>query len=126
MSDQIYHQETSETHKPLVWLHTEIRTPPFSAARRIEAGRLLRRLQQGEHIYLPHSRPMRSIGPRCHELRIRDGSIRWRIIYRLDTDAVVIAEVFKKSSRTTPAATIECARRRLRAYDEDSSEDGSR
>ncbi len=27
--------------KPLVWLHGEVKTPPFSAAGRIEAGRLL-------------------------------------------------------------------------------------
>ncbi|TFH43207.1 MAG: type II toxin-antitoxin system RelE/ParE family toxin, partial [Lysobacterales bacterium] len=26
------------TDKPLVWLHGEIKTPPFSAAARIEAG----------------------------------------------------------------------------------------
>jgi hypothetical protein len=33
---------------------------------------LLRRLQKGENIGLPHSRPMLDIGSRCHELRIRD------------------------------------------------------
>jgi len=33
--------------KPLVWLHGEIKTPPFSSAARIAAGLLLRRLQRG-------------------------------------------------------------------------------
>jgi hypothetical protein len=42
--------------KPLVWLHGEIKTPPFTAAARIEAGVLLRRLQRGELLGLPHSR----------------------------------------------------------------------
>ena len=48
--------------KPLVWLHGEIKTPPFSEAGRLEAGFLLRRLQQGEKLSLPQSRPMPGIG----------------------------------------------------------------
>jgi DNA-binding XRE family transcriptional regulator len=34
---------------------------------RLEAGFLLRLLQRGEKIVMPHSRPMPSIGRRCHE-----------------------------------------------------------
>lgn len=63
----------SKADKPLVWLKGEIKTPPFSAPARIEAGVLLRRLQRGESISLPHSRPMPGIGKACHELRIQDG-----------------------------------------------------
>jgi len=58
--------------KPLVWLHGEVKTPSFSQAARLEAGLLLRRLQQGEGLGMPHSRSMPSISARCHELRIRD------------------------------------------------------
>jgi hypothetical protein len=50
-----------------VWLHGEIETPPFSQEARVEAGTLLRRLQEGEMLELPHSRPMPSIGKQCHE-----------------------------------------------------------
>jgi len=63
--------------KPLVWLQGEIKTPPFSYDARIEAGVLLRRLQRGESLELPHSRPMPSIGRRCHELRIPDENLTW-------------------------------------------------
>jgi phage-related protein len=42
---------------------------------------------------------MPSIGPRCHELRISDAGRSWRIVYRLDSDAVVIADVFGKTTR---------------------------
>jgi len=56
--------------KPLVWLHGEVKTPPFSRTARVEAGYLLRRLQTGEQLGLPFSRPMPSIGRRCHELRV--------------------------------------------------------
>lgn len=103
--------------KPLVWLHGEIKTPPFSQAARLEAGFLLRRLQNGEKLSLPHSRPMPSIGKRCHELRIADDTVIWRIVHRLDVDAIVILEVFKKKTQTTPKAIIRTSQRRLRMYD---------
>lgn len=106
------------TDKPLVWLEGEIKTPPFSANARIEAGTLLRLLQQGETIGLPHSRPMPSIGRRCHELRIRDEDATWRIVYRLDADAVIIGEVFPKKSGKTPKRVIDACRSRFKRYDE--------
>jgi len=36
--------------KFLVWLAGEVKTPPFSPEARLEAGFLLRRLQQGEKL----------------------------------------------------------------------------
>jgi phage-related protein len=103
--------------KPLVWLHGEIKTPPFSAAARIEAGVLLRQVQAGVRLSLPHMRPMPSLAPRCAELRIPDADVTWRILYRLDPDAVVILEVFSKRTPQTPQAVLETCRRRLRQYD---------
>jgi len=104
--------------KPLVWLHGEVKTPPFSKEARLESGFLLRRLQEGERLEMPHSRPMPGIGPRCHELRVVDVNATWRIVYRVDPDAVVIADVFKKKSQTTPQSVIEISRKRLREYDD--------
>ena len=106
------------TDKPLVWLHGEVKTPPFSKEARLEAGFLLRRLQEGKRLEMPHSRPMPDIGPRCHELRTVDVNATWRIVCRVDPDAVVIAEVFKKKSQTTPQSVIEISRKRLREYDD--------
>jgi phage-related protein len=102
--------------KPLVWLHGEIRTPPFSKAARLEAGYLLRKLQRGEQILLPHSRPMPSIGAHCHELHINDRTVTWRIIYRIDPDAIIIAEVFEKKSARTPRRVIDLCQQRLLRY----------
>jgi len=34
-------------------------------------------LQRGEKLSMPRSRPMRSIGSRCHELRIPDKDQSW-------------------------------------------------
>jgi len=105
--------------KLLVWLHGEIKTPPFTQEARIEAGVLIRQLQQGENLELPHSRPMPSIGAHCHELRIRDANKNWRLIYRIDDDAILIVEVFKKTTRTTPDNVIENCKKRLSKYDSD-------
>lgn len=77
---------------------------------------LLRRLQQGEHLGLPQSRPMPSVGARCHELRIRDETKNWRILYHLATDAVVILEVFSKTTPKTPDEVLFSCRRRLKLY----------
>lgn len=105
------------TDRPVIWLWGEVKSPPFSASARIEAGVLLRRLQRGERLSLPHSRPMPSVAARCHELRIQDAGATWRIIARLDPDAVVIVEVFSKKTQRTPANVIANCRDRLRRYD---------
>jgi len=107
----------SPSDKPLVWLHGEIKTPPLSPAARIEAGYLLRLLQKGQAIGMPQSSPMPVVGPRCHELRVRDAGAHWRIVYRLDADAVVILEVFAKKTRATPKTVIDACTRRLKEYD---------
>jgi phage-related protein len=102
--------------KPLVWLHGEVKTPPFSRAARVEAGFLLRRLQNGEILEMPSSRPMPTIGSNCHELRIDDDGVTWRIVYHVDSAAIVILDVFQKKSRMTPKQVIDVARKRLRGY----------
>ncbi len=107
----------SPSDKPLVWLQGEIRTPPFSEAARIEAGYLLRLLQKGQALAMPHSRALPVVGVRCHELRVRDAEAEWRIVYRADADAVVILGVFSKKTRATPKAVIDACVRRLTEYD---------
>ena len=104
--------------KPLVWLHGEVKTPPFTAEARVEVGFLLRRLQQGEVLGLPHSRPMPTVGGQCHELRINDVDATWRIVYRMDTDAVVILEVFRKKTSKTPTAIVRACKRKLKEYED--------
>jgi hypothetical protein len=71
---------TGSEEKDLFFLDGEIKTPPFSDGARHEAARLLRRLQDGGSIGMPHSLPMPSIGAGVHELRARDVGHNWRII----------------------------------------------
>ncbi len=76
---------------------------------------LLRRLQRGEPLSMPESRPMPSIGPRCHELRVDDIAQKkqWRIIYYVGTLAIAILDVFAKTTRETPDDVISNCKRRL-------------
>lgn len=103
--------------KELIILHGEIKTPPLPMEARREAGYLLRQLQDGDSLGMPHARPMPDIGKRCHELRINDAGKTWRIIYHLDPDAVIILEVFCKKTRTTPDSVIQECRKRFKHYD---------
>lgn len=81
---------------------------------------LLLRLQRCETLDMPHSKPMRTIGSRCHELRFQDEKNNWRIIYRTDSDAIILAAMFKKKGNKTPKHIIELSQARLKKYDEDS------
>lgn len=104
--------------KPLVWMHGEIKSPPFSEDGRLQAGFLLRRLQLGENLAMPHSRPMPGIGKRVHELRVSDEGRAWRIVYRVENDAIVILEVFDKKSERTPKKVIDACKSRIALYEE--------
>jgi phage-related protein len=66
---------------------------------------------------MPQSRPMPGIGPRCHELRLNDEGATWRIVHRVDSDAIVVLDVFSKKTAKTPARVIATCQRRLIAYD---------
>ncbi len=93
--------------KPLRWLEGEVKTPPMSMEARREIGMLLRELQEGAQLSMPHSRPIPSIAPRCHELRVNDQNKTWRLIYRTDTNAIVILDVFEKKTNQTPQKVME-------------------
>ena len=102
--------------KDLVWLHGQIKSPPFSEDARVEAGVLLRRLQKGEKLSMPQSRPMPTVGPGCHELRIRDSDATWRVFYFIDSDAIVLLEVTENTTKKTPQSVLNNCKRRLENY----------
>jgi phage-related protein len=104
--------------KRLVLFGGKIKTPPLSEGARRAVGRMLRALQRGEVLTMPHSRAMPAIGVRCHELRVNDENRTWRIFYRTDEDAVVVVHSTDKTTRATPGHVIELCRARFRQYDE--------
>lgn len=76
----------------------------------------MRKLQQGELLDMPISRPMPGIGKRCHELRINDKDKIWRIVYHISDEAIVILEVFTKKTQKTPVKVTDNCKRRLDLY----------
>jgi hypothetical protein len=88
------------SRQDLAWLHGAIRTPPFSRPAGVEAGVRLRRLQEGELRAMPQSRPRPSLGPRGHELRVRD------------------EDSHPKTTRATPKSIIDTCPHRLTRSDE--------
>ena len=103
--------------KRLAWLHGAIKSPPFSDAARREAGYLLGLLQAGAVLGMPQAELLPAVGPRCGALRVRDGDHHWRIMYRLDTDAVLIVAVYAKKTRKIPQEVMDRCRKRLSDYD---------
>jgi phage-related protein len=116
MSKMTYTCAMRSDGKPLVWLHGEVKTPHFSVSARIEAGVLLRLLQVGTDVSLPHSRPLPVIGSSCNELRIPDISHNWRLIYFIGQHHIVIHEVFDKKTQTLPKHVILACQKRLAHY----------
>ena len=115
--DLINHAEMGIIQRNLVILGGAIRTPPLSLKARCEIGFLIRNLQRGLSLEMPQSRPMPSIGGRCQELRVTDGGQAWRVIFRIDPDAILVLAVFNKKTRKTPRKLIDNARRLLERYD---------
>jgi phage-related protein len=105
------------SRKPVVWLQGEIKTPPFTAKGRKEAGLLLRLLQEGERLEMPQAERLPDVGPRCGALRVRDAGHNWRIMHRVDADAILILEVYPKKTRKIPDDVIQRCKQRLKQYD---------
>jgi hypothetical protein len=87
--------------KPLALLDRGLERLDLSRVGRLRLAVLMERLREGEVLAMPESRPMPTIGPSCHELRFRDASRKrhWRLVYRVDPDAVVLVDAFVKAGR---------------------------
>jgi phage-related protein len=66
---------------------------------------------------MPQAEPLPTVGPRCGALRVRDGEHNWRIMYRVDRDAVLVLDVDAKKTPRIPQEVIQRSKRRLRNYD---------
>lgn len=111
-------KRTAQQRKLLVRLcREELKTPPMSKSARIEAGDLLRDLQEGRSIGMPKARPMPSIGARCLELRVNSPEGQWRVFCRVDADRIVMIHLLEKKTEATPPQVIALCKQRLAAYD---------
>ena len=87
----------------------------FSSDVRSRLGRRLFQLQSGEHLGMPHARPMPSVAAGVAELRIHGEDGAYRIFYyTLSPKGVLVFHAFMKKTRETPASEIGLARKRLK------------
>jgi phage-related protein len=75
----------------------------------------LARLDAGLNLSMPLSRPMPSIAPGAHELRFRDRSGIYRVVYWIRRQGEIwLLHAFKKKTQQTPTLNIEVAKQRIR------------
>ena len=78
-------------------------------------GRGLFRLQMGEQIAMPNSRPMPAVAVGVSELRVKaeDGTFR-AFYYTASSRGVLVFHAFVKKTQRTSPLEIELARKRLK------------
>ena len=87
----------------------------FSEAARARLGRELFRLQLGETLQMPTSRPMSSVAAGVAELRVRDENGVYRVFYYTASAlGILVFHAFTKKTQQTPPLEIEVARKRLK------------
>lgn len=82
---------------------------------RLDAGYQLNEVQNGND---PDDwKPMKTIGPGVREIRIREDSGAFRVIYLATLpDTVLVLHAFQKKTQATPQRDIDLAASRLRAW----------
>lgn len=102
------------TIKATAWLgDSRDKVRQFPDAPRREIGYQLNRVQAGKE---PKDwKPMPSVGLGVNEIRVRDATGAFRMIYVARfAEAVYVLHAFQKKARKTPAADIDLARKRFR------------
>lgn len=105
--------------KLIQWLGSskaDVRAFPDGA--RIDAGWQLELVQRGED---PEDwKPMPTIGPGVREIRIREASGAFRVVYLATLeDRVLVLHAFQKKTQATPKKDIELAIQRLKRWKQD-------
>ncbi len=87
----------------------------FPPEARSEAGHQVREVQKGND---PADwKPMKEVGPGVREIRVREASGAFRVIYLATlADCVLVLHAFQKKTQQTAQRDIELAARRLREW----------
>ena len=102
--------------KSIVFLGDSLeRLRDFPDDARSEAGYALREVQKGHD---PADwKPMKTVGTGVREIRIREDSGAFRVIYLANVgDRVIVLHAFQKKTQQTPKKDIDLAASRLRAW----------
>lgn len=78
-------------------------------------GELLLKLQLGITLGMPNSKPMPSVHPGAHELRLKDTAGIYRVFYYLKSEqGILVFHAFTKKTQKTPQGEIELGKKRLK------------
>ena len=73
------------------------------------------RLEEGQKLAMPLSRPMPSIAPRVHELRLRDRAGIYRVFYALiGPGGIWLLHAHTKKTNAATPQTIDLVKKRLK------------
>lgn len=88
----------------------------FAGSRKkFRLGRGLFRMQLGEQIGMPNSRPMPTVAPGVSELRVKGEDGIFRVFYYTASSlGVLVFHAFAKKAQRTPPLEMELARKRLK------------
>lgn len=102
--------------KPVTFLGDSLaRLRDFPDGARSEAGYQLNEVQRGNEPL--DWKPMKTVGPGVREIRIREASGAFRVLYLATlADRVLVLHAFQKKTQATPQKDIELAARRLREW----------
>ena len=74
-------------------------------------------LEFGEKLTMPLSRPMPTIWPGCHELRISDKHGIYRIFYVIIVKGkIFVPHCFHKKTPKTPKSEVDLVKRRIKEF----------
>ena len=83
-----------------------------------DAADALAQLDAGLKLSMPLSRPMPAIASGAHELRLKDASGQYRVLYAFrGSGDVHVLHAFKKTTEATSNSNLAVARHRLRIVD---------
>ena len=90
-----------------------VRIRKFPLSVRQDAGFQLDNIQRGD--YPDDWKPMKTVGKGVKEIRFREASGHYRVVYLANREeSVYVLHVFQKKTRRTGKSDIELARNRLR------------
>lgn len=80
-------------------------------------GSILTKLQKGDLVGFPDTKPMVNLAPGAFEIRVKDASGAYRAFFVVRSRlGIVVFHSFKKKTRKTPAQELETGKKRLKAF----------
>lgn len=104
------------TVRAVIWhLKAKVEISAYPEDVRKELGYLIYRLQLGEVLPMPHSRPMKSVAMGASELRVRGPDGNYRVFYYTKSPrGILVFHAFVKKSEQTPESEVAAGKSRLR------------